>query len=552
MDQPLIGYHDAYSRYFTPDHVGNGLFHKAVSDGMSDRSASESSPTERKTSSREDDTNVHSPSSGETSGGENADGRCPFSDGIVDQGYKSAFFAKALKHYLLDSSPEPFQMYPCLMADCQESEFKTPKEMLRHLEGCTFFRDERWFRCPTCDKDQPFQVTSKRCPFSLVKFSQRFHEKFKDFFSSLLGSSSSPESYQAGRQSLACDVSPQYHPHPQRIISACELPNNTFYELPSDTSYELPSDTLYELQCDPLPQSLGTAHPYQFAHDELGSLHCPTSGQSILPVQPYSAAMSQAGMSSTGISPTTVSEISSDASYQIPTNSNTSTGGRGAFVDNHEYARPGQGNWQLPRASQLFELPARNSIPLQPLPNQPDYHGNRGPSLTIDTNYLRQEDINTPAWGGEQTGSGGASWSSVTLDIGDDSPPSEVISPTLFDVDKSSPMNFEADPDPLATEEMQDLQSFDFSPIDSTGSPSSPEQSPGSELTSSNRCHHPGCGFAPTGKPKNHPAYLRKHRSVHERKTGHPCPFCKKTFTRKDNWRVHYRKAHSEIGSGGL
>lgn len=47
---------------------------------------------------------------------------------------------------------------------------------------------------------------------------------------------------------------------------------------------------------------------------------------------------------------------------------------------------------------------------------------------------------------------------------------------------------------------------------------------------------------------------VRHERRVHLRHAGHPCPICRRTFTRQDNMRVHMKKMHGMVpeasGSG--
>lgn len=496
--------------------------------------------TEEKISCHEDDiSSLSSLSPGGTSGKDNADWHALFSDGIVDQSYKSAFYMRVLEFYLLETTPTPHATYRCLMTNCQRNGFKSPQEMIRHLRSCTFFRDDQWFRCPTCDKDERFQTVSKRCPFSLgmLKLSQKFHQKFKDLLKSLAGSFSGSKTTP---NQVSCHT--HYHARPQEMSAIKSL--------------------YYELSSDPLPESFETIQPNQLTANKLDCLPCLALDQSSSPVELYSATVSQTGLSSADISPTAVSELSKSVSnyaqdeFQVSINSRLFTGDSSAFVENHSYMKPTHEDWPMFQATQLFELSTSSAIPTQNFPSQPSFHGNRGPPLTINTHYLEQNNIPTPAWGGEQTDSGGASWPPDPPDtpgMQEDMPSFGVYSSPTYGMNTSSPMDFEANSSPPATEKdgsIQNLQSFNnSSPLDSNGSPPSSEQSPTSELTPSRRCSYPGCSFAPRGKPENFAAYLRKHMSTHDRKVSHRCEHCNRAFTRRDNLRVHARKAHSgEIG----
>ncbi|KAI4866330.1 hypothetical protein F4820DRAFT_417285 [Hypoxylon rubiginosum] len=442
-----------------------------------------------------------------------------FFDGMVDQVYM-----QVLKSYLFTT---PLAAYPCLMSNCQENEFKTPQEMLLHLEHCKSFRDKQPFRCPTCNTDEPSRTVPRKCLFSMLKPSPRLHEKFKDFLRSLKASFSSPKAspnpslYQPGPQPSPCDTSSQFHVPSQHMFDAAKL---SLYELP-DTGYR-----------------------------ELDSSPCLAPVQSSSPVELYSASVSQAGMASIDISPASVSALSEATSncyiqdkYLPPIYSSQCAGDSGVFVGSLDYTEPDHADWPYSQASQLFEeLSTPNPIHLHHFINQPGFR----PSLTINTNSVEQQNVHTPIWNGKQTDSGGTLWINTMdgtkkefLDLKD------LPSSSSFSMDTSSLMDIEANPNPLPTERdvpMQKLQSFDnFSPPGSNGSPSSPDHSPDSELTSSHRCSYQNCHFTPSGKPGNFQAYLRKHMSTHCRKSRIRCQYCTKTFTRKDNQRVHARKAHS-------
>ncbi|KAI1764892.1 hypothetical protein GGR53DRAFT_491887 [Hypoxylon sp. FL1150] len=113
----------------------------------------------------------------------------------------------------------------------------------------------------------------------------------------------------------------------------------------------------------------------------------------------------------------------------------------------------------------------------------------------------------------------------------------------------STLIGFEANLSSPATEKGFPI---DHSPISSNGS-RNPQPSYGAKLTSSSRCSYPGCTFEPRGIPGNYPAYLRKHKAIHEKKERIRCDYCVRVFSRRDNMKVHVRKAHpGEIGLNGL
>ncbi|KAI4861901.1 hypothetical protein F4820DRAFT_432180 [Hypoxylon rubiginosum] len=85
-----------------------------------------------------------------------------------------------------------------------------------------------------------------------------------------------------------------------------------------------------------------------------------------------------------------------------------------------------------------------------------------------------------------------------------------------------------------------------YSPTDeSTPSTSIPTNQGSEEPSPSLQCSYPDCSFRPGGRPENLEAYLRKHMATHNQRYRHKCSHCTKTFSRRDNLRVHKRKSHN-------
>ncbi|KAI0169757.1 hypothetical protein GGR52DRAFT_480974 [Hypoxylon sp. FL1284] len=377
--------------------------------------------------------------------------------------------------------------YQCLMSDCKENEFNSPQEMLRHLQTCSHFRGEQ-YRCPTCNVVERLRAAPKRCPFNMVKFSQRFHEKLKELFKGLTSSYSE----------RACPRHPS---------------------IAAGFRYEL----------------LGESAP-----GELGS-----------PTEPVTAATSQAGPPPFNYSPVSVSELSQDAPNYcvrpdyLSTIYSQSTERSDSFIGDPIYQDPALdpaidpvlGGWKYSASPQLQVLSA---VPLLPFSNQPGLHGSRGPQLTIDTSHPGPANMQSSACGSGQMDSGDTSWLSDPMD--NDDSPFFGVDPSPSFVTCTSPMDWETDVSTFAIEGCSSTQSFysleSSSPPNPIDQPSSPEPSPSSNY----RCSV--CGYEPKGKPQNFTAYYRKHMSKHAKKDVFQCEWCPKTFTRRDNMGVHSRKCH--------
>lgn len=424
----------------------------------------------------------------------------------------------------------PCATYRCFMENCQANGFKTSWEMLHHLQACHLFR----FTC-TCNVLEKSPTISKKSPDGMLGFGQRLHEKVKEILRSITGSCSSqkappsPMSYQADPQGLPCDAYPQYHTHSQHLSNT-----GSAYELLGS----LPNGNL--TNSSPCLASEPFSPPVELGPGEPGR-----SGTSSALTSPTCVSVSGFSKAASGGYPEDGFLFIEPG--QCPRDS-------GVVDDNYNYTKQNQDSW-------LFNgLSASNPTHQLPFPSQPGFNGNRGPPLKVVTNCQEQQNLHTPSWVGEQTDSGGTSWfddvednleTKDTLNM-EDSPGFEVISSSSFGMDISSPMDFAPNPNLL---EMfgkdigvPKLQSFGHSsPLDSITPPSISEQSPGSDSAPKFRCHR--CNFTPTGKPENFAAYLRKHEATHDKTRSYKCTRCTKTFTRRDNQRVHARKSHAdEIG----
>ncbi|KAI0838234.1 hypothetical protein F5Y06DRAFT_268878 [Hypoxylon sp. FL0890] len=110
---------------------------------------------------------------------------CLLDGGVVDDCYKSRFYARALEFYLLEDNPESSKSYRCLMENCPQRNFTNPREMLRHLKGCPFF-SQGMFRCPACNNAEKFwTVSEKSCSWNRENTSQKVHRKLKAIIKSV-------------------------------------------------------------------------------------------------------------------------------------------------------------------------------------------------------------------------------------------------------------------------------------------------------------------------------------------------------------------------------
>ncbi|KAI1175619.1 hypothetical protein F4777DRAFT_318441 [Nemania sp. FL0916] len=108
-----------------------------------------------------------------------------FRDLIADDCARARFYARALEFYLLDNEQQNAELR-CPLASCPQS-FTDTKPMLLHLKNCRHFAQGKFF-CPTCRRDEPFQVRSgKRCSWHKEQFGHKLLRISKDVFRSVVG-----------------------------------------------------------------------------------------------------------------------------------------------------------------------------------------------------------------------------------------------------------------------------------------------------------------------------------------------------------------------------
>ncbi|KAI0008734.1 hypothetical protein F4779DRAFT_418914 [Xylariaceae sp. FL0662B] len=468
---------------------------------------------------------------------------CLFRENVVDECYRSRFYARALELCLLERDVEPFQPYDCLMLNCPQRGFENVKDMLRHLKDCDFFSQGKFY-CPTCHETETFRTASKkRCAWDRMGFTQRVRQTFRtpiDTFRSLVGPHGGPRSNPAPATTLpksAIDRHPQEMPDTSRQV-----------ELIGDTSL--------------LPASAGVQHNNITCGELYGSSGFSMNPSPIFnsPLELSSASISQAGMTLPDISPSSSIKSSKHVSHSRNRQQYVSTSGYrrvdGAsssydsrFQFNHnDNACEADLNPHHTQPAILYPVsPGFNFQPANTAVfslGQPSGRTERGPSLTINTSSL-QIDMDTSAWIDEATGRDNDTLDtpdSAELPIQSNSTPTELRFTTPSPLDSEITADFTTGQPSPRTEDIKSTN--DSSPPTSVPSSSSSDKPPGLGLLGDDlRC--PLCNFSPTGKKENRRSYYQKHIKKHsDLRFNCTHPGCGKSFTRQDNLSNHIRKRH--------
>ncbi|KAI0379140.1 hypothetical protein F5Y04DRAFT_290601 [Hypomontagnella monticulosa] len=445
---------------------------------------------------------------------------CLLKDGtVVDECYKSRFYAWALEFYLLRRDQKSSDYCRCLMENCPQRNFTSPHDMLWHLKECEFF-SEGLFRCPTCACVEKFRTTSRKgCSWTRPKFSQRLRDRLRATVDTVRGIASSSVS---GLRCEECGRS--------MGLNTCDVPKA---QGPGGEPSELP----IELQ---------------------GSNGYPYPGHSPVSNQPTEL--------SSDVSPTSSTEPSVSASgdhIQLrvpPAGHYQRTEGIRSTPDMQtspylgDFVGQMHNSWQpSPSTLGYGTLSTYNSAPLETF-GQAGVLGGRTQSLTIQTSHTHPS-LGHPGWGDMTFYTEGTL---DTLNIVESPTPADQPRPVspVSPVSTLSPSKMPSLPniasyiDPLTHVEQVGISQTTM-PVDS--SPQLTSETPSSgydniDLSDEYRCPYQDCTYAPTGKEENFKSYQRKHMLTHNNDQRYKCEHCGKLYTRQDNREVHIRKAHQSPG----
>ncbi|KAI1411446.1 hypothetical protein F5Y13DRAFT_191384 [Hypoxylon sp. FL1857] len=491
--------------------------------------------------------------------------RCLLYDGVVDDCYKSRFYARALEFYLLEDNPELSGSCRCLMENCPQRNFTNPKDMLRHLKGCPSF-SQGLFRCPACNDAEKFQTVSRKCcSWNREKFSQKVQRKFKATIKSFThhysGSKLSPT---LG----VCEKCGQILGHGS--------PESSCPSTPDYDHQESAKKGVHELQGDCSPSGHNEIQPNQTYYGGPYGLSNPISNQSSSSnpsTELASTPSDEACIRSVDVSPlSTPDSCTTVAPGQhqgqlLPANQYRRVEGIRSTSDiqgspmNGDYFGQADASWARPQSSRLYIAPTVYN-PVLPASCGPlGLYEGRGQTLSIQTDLLGSNTEN-PVWANFTF------YNEGTLDtlnaaespilgrlvpspLSPENPqfPNIITSP-LSQIETSTPPNVGAYVYPSSITEKGDIPqiaaSVDNSPlIDPELLSSSPDQQPDSDPSEqSMQCPFADCDFKPTGKPENYKSYLRKHTLIHGDQR-YKCDQCPRVYTRSDNREVHRRRAHS-------
>ncbi|KAI1182893.1 hypothetical protein F5B17DRAFT_443892 [Nemania serpens] len=392
------------------------------------------------------------------------------------------------------------------MASCPERHFKDPRDMLRHLKKCDYFQDGK-FWCPTCDQVDSFKVVSnKKCSWDRVNMARKLIRKSLKILQSIAGYQSKAQQALGGSLCVNClnaisrngsfgssqGVQPKF-PTPPTGYPDIGLPKHVSpWEL-WDTSLR---PELYQVPL--FPESLNTQGPFQ--HPSYSGMHGPgTSAQQISPSE-LSAGTLGPSIYSSDISSASASHTNDSPALDSP---------------------------------QVFNNNPVATVPI--LPTRQMSRRGHIPSLTVDTHqslpgmlisfWESSILVNEGETLGHSSGIDSAGIVSLTPKI--ITPQESENNSSVPNRSLTSPENTHLHPSPSVS--FLTSPNLDFSPSPMSSAP---------EL----QCDHAGCDFKPKGKTLL--AYLRKHMKVHQ-KNKIPCPYCRVTFSRRDNLTAHIRRIHA-------
>ncbi|OTA56884.1 hypothetical protein K449DRAFT_468174 [Hypoxylon sp. EC38] len=497
---------------------------------------------------------------------DNTDQPCAFQKGVVDNCYKSRFYARMFEFYFVDNNPELFKVCRCPMENCPQRNFTHPKQMLLHLKNCKFF-SQGLFRCPTCNDAEKFETTSNRkCSWNKEKFSQKVQRVVKAGLKSITiprSGSKLPLEHckECGRSlrmkapwdplqlpeipSRPCSTSPIFDASSFTI--PVELPNSTPPQELIDTSLppELTGDSSTKGHKEAPPSSIC----YDEAHHIISSVSDVSLSSDLPSVRTLSSA-STSGIDSAGLSPAITPEsfTSTSTGYaptqMLPPNHY----GRIDYVSDIQtsvsgigYVEQPQNRLQRPRSTLIYNAPSTfDSVTSQSSFGQRGSPGGRGYALSLRT---PSPNLNCIPWTPYQE--------TVNLMncVGQLQLRNSPVSPSL--IEESPLIDFTPRLDSFATVNDADAAEpfvpfTNSSPMDSLFPSASSDMPPNSEsFMSEFQC--PKCEYHPAGKPKGFRAALRKHMDVHK-EARHKCPHCTRTYKRADNRKAHVDKKHNSPG----
>ncbi|KAI0152666.1 hypothetical protein GGR57DRAFT_513552 [Xylariaceae sp. FL1272] len=462
---------------------------------------------------------------------------CVFRYEVLDECYKSRFWALALEFYLLKGIRQP--VYRCLMANCPERDFKTPEKMLEHLKYCKLFSEGRFF-CPVCNQIESFRtVSKKKCSWDRINFGRKVLEKYKSVFREFAGSRS-------GLLCAKCKTA-QVYPSYTQDVTCCDKLNNQDYARPADAAKELQSMHINELDSDDVPsRHLMMSHQKPLQERAFKPQRVPSE------LSPDSARGHGKSVTVSPASDNTPPEAPA-LDIDFPSTLLSRAHRRMEGVHSEYDVRPHNETY-----ADHFGTRDCNSFmetgqsPYGPLPISPFFPEdsvalNAGPVSVVRQTSRRKATPSLTVYTSE-AGLQHTQWEALLLDANQTLDPStimgnlsvEQLPPRILTTPSGTPAtNY-----PFPSSDLilsNESTSFQSSPSNSLSS-SNTEQSPNS-LSSATELKCPECGFMPKGKAENLRAYFRKHQATHNN-SPIPCNHCGKHFTRQDNLTSHISKVH--------
>ncbi|KAI1326594.1 hypothetical protein F5Y16DRAFT_227592 [Xylariaceae sp. FL0255] len=450
------------------------------------------------------------------------------------------------------------------MRDCSHPPFNTPKDMLQHLKDCRLFpRGEFW--CPSCQADDSFRTAStKICSWNRVNTVRKFIRGTKKVFRGIVGAQS------GDGDGLCAKCRPPVSTYMPSPDNKSQVPQE--FSPTSSSPGTLQSGDVYTTAGLPaeLPAQFYVAKNVSELFGERISLSDERCFQQLTydqtfewpkghqrrPSELSSDSVTRLGIS-TNVSPASNTPSSESHSINIPYPPTAACRSqprhqtiRSEVIEGFDSTHNvlDQRHASLPtnmvlQSSHVSDFITPFSVEQPALPPQIVKRQPSGatPSLTLDTTNISLESTPTNAQLAFLLNDG------QTLDESTDMTNlgMVVISPRFDHLDQPySPSDydvFHAGSSPSYKYENPQLNS---SPSELIPFTSSSEISP-SSISSDCDLQCSECGFRPTGKLQNRPAYLRKHKGTHRRSKEFCCDQCNTKFTRPDNLTTHRRKIHN-------
>ncbi|KAI2637615.1 hypothetical protein GGS26DRAFT_544440 [Hypomontagnella submonticulosa] len=441
------------------------------------------------------------------------------------------------------------------MENCRERSFTNPREMLRHLEGCSFF-SEGLFRCPVSGDVGKFRtVSDKACSWFRPNLGQRLRNKIKatvDTVKSLAGSRS--ESGPPHGQCTACGYSPGHdRSHGQLPERGESLRSSSPFFDPSQI--KMPQELLADTHQPPelqgsfsLPRRVSSSKHDSFRpalEDSPSSSH-PTRLTSAVQSEVCFGSVSPPSSTglSTAASPNHLQRdhfLVSHTGHLDNTQSVTSTQA-GPGIGDYPVRQTDNG-WKFHQVAPLYDASSISNPVISASLGQLGIPSGQRQSLTIQRTNL-EPNLDNSRWSNftfYEEGTLGTSDLAESFVLGNQ--------PSFSSSATQSLPSFGACMVPLVPPvavEKGDTTQISTSSDEIT--PCNHNQPLGLKSSVDDfQCDWPGCDWKPkpTGKEEKYGQYRKKHIKYTHGGHTHKCEYCGKSYTRKDNMNIHIRGKHA-------